>query len=297
VSRTPAAAQPHAAIGDKVPALSKTIAIIRFLNSASPDGASLHELSVRLQITKSHCHNILKALTGEGWLAYDDRRRSYSLAPQLLTDISCLIGARQMAHAQIHDELTRLSAATGIPCVLSRVERDGSFVTIDKAEEALELIVSVPIGHRFPPDAPAQMRARLAWMPEDVRKQELARWRPRAYTKTTIVRKKQAASEIEATRRRGYSVSRAEFSPGVMTLAAPIFDSRGNVQMVLQCPGLIERVIKDQDKIATELQRSAQRLNAIFGAPPRAAATPQMSQTAQNPGLTPQRRLLSCSRE
>ena len=62
--------------------------------------------------------------------------------------------------------------------MLTRVETDGSFVAIDKAEEAAELIVSVPIGHRFPPDAPAQMRVRLAWMPEDLRRQELARWRP-----------------------------------------------------------------------------------------------------------------------
>lgn len=268
MTRGPASAQQLAAVGDKVPALTKTIAIIRCLNTAAPNGASLHELSGRLEITKSHCHNILKTLTQEGWLSYDDRRRSYSLAPRLLTDISCLIGAPQAAHMQIHEELTRLSAATGIPCVLSRVERDGSFVTIDKAEEALELIVSVPIGHRFPPDAPAQMRARLAWMPDDLRKRELARWRPRAYTSTTIVRKKAAAIEIEATRRRGYSISRAEFSPGVMTLAAPVFDSRGHVQMVLQCPGLIDRVLRDQDKIATELQRTVQRLNAIFGAPP-----------------------------
>ena len=138
----------------------------------------------------------------------------------------------------------KLSRATGTPCVLTRVERDGSFVAIDKAEEAAELIVSVPIGHRFPPDAPAQMRVRLAWMAEDLRKQEMARWRPRAYTKTTIVRKKAAWAEIEATRRRGYSISRAEFSPGVMTLAVPIFDTFGDVQMVLQCPGLIDKVAR-----------------------------------------------------
>lgn len=261
----PASAERRASAHDKVPALTKSIAIIRHLNSVSMTGASLHEVAERLQITKSHCHNILKALTREGWLVYDDRSRSYALAPRLLTDISCLIGGRQTSHMLIHEELIRLSRATGTPCVLSRVERDGSFVAIDKAEEVAELIVSVPIGHRFPPDAPAQMRVRLAWMSENSRKQELARWRPRAYTKTTIVRKKAAWTEIEATRRRGYAISRAEYSPGVMTLAAPIFDSTGNVQMVLQCPGLIDRVIRDENKIAGELQRSAERLNAIFG--------------------------------
>jgi DNA-binding IclR family transcriptional regulator len=252
------------------------MAIVRYLNRAPLSGASLHEIASSLGITKSHCHNILKTLSHGGWLTYDESRRSYELAPSLLADVSRLIG-RQPPSMLIHDELVKLSRATDTPCVLTRVERDGSFVAIDKAEEAAELIVSVPIGHRFPPDAPAQMRVRLAWMPEDLRRRELARWRPRAYTKTTIVRKKAAWVEIEATRRRGYAISRAEFSPGVMTLAAPIFDTFREVQMVLQCPGLIDQVILDEPKIAAELLRTAERLNSVFGVPsdpaPRLAVT------------------------
>src|SRR5581483_5118677 len=230
VSRTTASQERRAASQEKVPALTKTIAIVRYLNDLSAAGASLQEIAERLRITKSHCHNILKTLAREGWLTYDDRRRSYALAPRLLTDISCLIRARRASHIMIHEELMRLSRATGKPCVLSRVEQDGSFVAIDKAEETAELTVSVPIGHRFPADAPAQMRVHLAWMTEKSRKLALARWRPRRYTGTTIVSKKAAWAELEATRRRGYAVSRSEFSPGVMTLAVPIFDGFGNVQ-------------------------------------------------------------------
>src|SRR5581483_8885321 len=155
---------------------------------------------------------------------------------------------------------------------------------IDKAEEAAELIVSVPIGHRFPPDAPAQMRVRLAWMPKEQRRQELARWRPRAYTKTTIVKKKEAWAEIEATRRRGYSISRAEFSPGVMTLAVPIFDTFGDVQMVLQSPGLIDKVTRDEAKLAAEILRTGERLNAVFGVssdPPPKLLTRQRAGTGR----------------
>ena len=274
MSRTIAPQEKRSAVQNKVPALTKTIAIIRYLNDLSAAGASLQEIAERLRITKSHCHNILKTLTREGWLTYDDKRRSYALAPRLLTDVGCLFRARRTPHILIHEELMRLSRATGTPCVLSRVERDGSFVAIDKAEETAELTVSVPIGHRFPADAPAQMRVRLAWMAEDPRRRELARWRPHRYTQTTIVRKKAAWAEIEATRRRGYAISRAEFSPGVMTLAAPIFDGFGNVQMVLQCPGLTDKVIREETAIAAELQHSADRLNAIFGGSAEAASTP-----------------------
>ena len=50
-----------------------------------------------------------------------------------------------------------------------------------------------------------------------------------------------------------------------MTLAVPIFDTFGDVQMVLQCPGLIDKVARDEAKLAVEILRAGERLNAIFG--------------------------------
>jgi DNA-binding IclR family transcriptional regulator len=253
----------QAAGPDKVPAVTKALAIVRHVNAAPSSGASLNDIAVGLGITKSHCHNILKTLTHEGWLNYDVGRRTYALSHQLLNVVSRL--RRQAPSVLIHEELVRLSRATRLPCVLTRVEPDGAFVTIDKAEEAAELIISVPIGHRFPPDAPAQMRARLAWMPEDVLRQELAHWRPRPYTKTTIIKKKDLLEELRLTRERGYSISRSEMSPGVMTLAIPIYDSFRDVQMVLQCPGMVDHVARNEVRLSVELLRTGRRLNEIFG--------------------------------
>ena len=247
-----------------MPAVTKALAIVRYVNRAPSSGASLNEIARSLEITKSHCHNILKTLTHEGWLCYDRVRRTYSLASGLLADVSRLLGS-QLPSVLIHDELVKLSRATGTPCVLTRVEADGGFLTVDKAEEAGELFVSVPIGHRFPADAPAQMRVRLAWMRDDLRRQALTRWKPTAYTETTIVKKRVALAELEATRRRGYAISRAEYSPGVMTLAVPIFDTSGDVQMVLQYPDLIQKVVKNETKIAAEILQTGARLNEILG--------------------------------
>jgi len=264
VSRTQRDAKERASGSDKVPAVNKALAIVRYLNRGASSGVALNEIANNLAITKSHCHNILKTLMSEGWLTYDGERRSYTLAHGLLSDISHLL-TRHSPSLLIHDELVRLSLATRLACVLTRVEKDGSFVAIDKAEEAAELIVSAPIGHRFPPDAPAQMRVRLAWMPEEARRQELARWRPKAYTETTLIKKRDVLKEIKETRRRGYSISRAEFSPGVMTLAVPIFDTFGDVQMVLQTPGMVDIVSRNEGKIAAELLRAGGRLNGAFG--------------------------------
>jgi DNA-binding IclR family transcriptional regulator len=252
---------------DKVPAVTKAIAIVRHINQAGSGGVSLMDISISLGVTKSHCYNILKGLTRAGWLVHDDARRTYMLSARMLSDISSIFSRRALSTV-IHEELDKLSTATGIPCVLTRVERDGSFVAIDRSEAAGELLFTAPIGFRFGPDAPAQMRVRLAYLSRDERENELARWTPRAYTLTTIIDKDELRLELEATRARGYGVSRAEFTPEVMTLAAPIFDAFGNVQMILQCPGLATRVIVEESNIAAKLLAAAARLNAMLGNAP-----------------------------
>jgi DNA-binding IclR family transcriptional regulator len=258
---------------DKVPAVTKAIAIIRHINQAGPSGVSLIDISVQLGITKSHCFNILKGLARAGWLLHDDARRTYMLSTQMLSDISSIFGRGAMSTV-IHEELDKLSTATRLPCILTRVERDGSFVAIDRSEAAGELLFTAPIGFRFVPDAPAQMRVRLAYLDAEDRKRELAKWVPVAYTSTTIVDRRKLLVEIEATRARGYAISRAEYTPGVMTLAAPIFDAFGNVQMILQCPGLATRVIAEETAIARKLLESAARLNGILGNSPKRDVEP-----------------------
>lgn len=254
-------------VDDKVPAVTKAIAIVRYINEAGSAGVSLMDISISLGLTKSHCYNILKGLARAGWLVHDDARRTYMLSARMLSDISSIFSRRAMS-AVIHEELDRLSTSTGMPCVLTRVERDGSFVAVDRSEASGELLFTAPIGFRFSPDAPAQMRVRLAYLAADERESELAKWSPKAYTPTTIVDKDALRRELEATRARGYGVSRAEYTPGVMTLAAPIFDAFGNVQMILQCPGLLMRMVAEESFIATKLLAVAARLNAMLGNAP-----------------------------
>ncbi|MEF2552621.1 IclR family transcriptional regulator [Aurantimonas sp. A2-1-M11] len=253
-----------AAPADKVPAVTKAISIVRFVNKAGSDGTALLDIASELGITKSHCFNILKSLTREGWLVHDPSRRTYALSPHILTDVSAVFSHRTVTRA-IHQELESLSSETRIPCVLTRVEADGSFVTIDRSEAAQELMISAPIGHRFPADAPAQMRVRLAYMSAEERESELARWCPVAYTATTIVDKDSLREEILATRKRGYGVSRAEHTPGVMTLAVPLFDSFGTVQMVLQLPGMQAVVTAEEHTLVSQLLAAGRRINAVLG--------------------------------
>ena len=262
--RRPVVKQPKTATArPKVPALKRGLAVIRLLNAAPLRSAGVTEISNALRLTKSVSFNILKTLQEEGWVEFDVERRRYTLSPNLLSDVSSVLTTSDHA-AIIHDALVRLSLKIRVPCVLSRIEPDGSFIAVDKAEEAAELLVSVPIGHRFPDDAPAQMRVRLAWSDPATRKKLLKRWKPVAHTPSTIISSRALERELDATVRRGYSISRAEFTPGVMSLAAPVFSRDGHLALILQCPGVEPDVAAREREIAAALLQTARDLTRIL---------------------------------
>jgi DNA-binding IclR family transcriptional regulator len=250
----------------KVPALKRGLAVIRLLNRAAERSAGVTEVATALRLNKSVSFNILKTLQEEGWVEYDTGRRRYSLSQNLRFDLSSLFTTSSHS-ARIHEALVRLSLRVRVPCVLSRIEPDGTFIAIDKAEETAELLVSVPIGHRFPDDAPAQMRVRLAWSDVISRRRLLKQWKPVAHTPKTIIDIRELEREIDATTRRGYAISRAEFTPGVMSLAAPIFAGDGRLELILQCPGVEPDVAAREAEIAEALIGTAKHLSYILATP------------------------------
>jgi len=248
-----------------VPAVAKAISIVRFLNEQTGLEASLHTLATELEVTKSHCHNIMKTLLGAGWVSYDERRRVYALAPRMLADISGLMARQGATSGLLHDELVRLSARINTTCAISRVDADGSFVVVDKADEGKGFRVSVPVGHRFAPDSTAQFRVRLAWSDEASMQRQLAAWVPVQRTPTSVMSREQMEHEIRLTRERNFTISRAEYTPGVMTFAAPIFDAFSRISLILVALGVAEDLQARQEIVAEELLATAGRMNAFTG--------------------------------
>ncbi|MDB5654198.1 MAG: hypothetical protein JWQ94_1811 [Tardiphaga sp.] len=223
-----------------VPSVAKCCAIVRLLDSHMLAGVSLAVISDRLDITKSHCLQILRTLEAEGWVAHDAERRRYRLASSLLLDVAAL-SADSDVETRRDAVVARLAAQLGLPCVLTRINDDGSFSSIAKAEPAAELLVMSPLGYRFPADAPAQMRARLAAYPPERGRGLLTKMQMTAFT-PTLTDPEAIWAEIEATRARGFAIGRMEYQPGIMSIAAAIPNAQGIPRLVLQCSATREDV-------------------------------------------------------
>lgn len=245
-----------------VPAVAKCIAIIRMLDGRQQAGASLADIAGGLGFTKSHCLSILRTLESHGWVNRDEANKRYLLGTGLIRDISGLV-RRDNPSAEIHAILRDLSRDTYLPSILCQVDENGEFVVVDKVEAIGELLVSVKAGHRYPWDAPAQLRARLGASSPAVVEETIARG-PRAFTSATIVDRARLEKEIARVAKRGVSVGRSEYTTGIMTIATAITDPAGVVTHVVQTPGVQTAMEPQEEAIVAALLNAARRIRDVL---------------------------------
>ena len=250
-----------------VPALEHAIAIINFLNARGSQPATLAELSSTLEITKSHCRSILMTLVHAGWVKVDDRTKTYQLYSGLLASGSSLLASPVLA--RIRERLNDLVRETGFSCILTQPQPDDSFVVIENFTAARSMEVSYPIGFHFPKDAPAQMRAHMAWQGSDRLNRWIEDWKPNAYTATSIVTPGELVEEVELTRRRGYSRSFGEHFEGLMAFGLPIFGRNGDVSYVFCVMGFVNDLPSHEKRVTELMKRTVRDIhNSTMAGPP-----------------------------
>ena len=246
-----------------VPALQKAIRIIRLLNEARRPMA-LVEVAERLDISKSHCHGLLKTLVYFDWLRFDANTRSYELHLGVSRDLSSILD-RQINHATLRPVMEEFTARTGLSCVLSEPLADHSFLILDQVSATQDIEISYPSGYRLPRDAPAHMRAYLAWQKEFEIDAWFAAANLKRYTPDTVVGANEARMELRATRNRGYSRSVGEFTRGIMALALPVFGRDGRVRYIFDCVGRISSFDALEDTAAQRLVAAVDEIHRLFG--------------------------------
>ncbi|WP_161555906.1 IclR family transcriptional regulator [Mangrovicoccus ximenensis] len=246
-----------------MPALQKGIRLLRCLNAAQSP-LTLAELAQRLDISKSHCHGLLKTLTHFDWLRFDQTSHTYELHHGIGRDLSSMMQQR-LDHSAIRPFMEEFTLRAGVSCVLSEPLADHSFLVLDQISAADDLRISYPSGYRLPPDATAHMRAYLGWQ----REYEIDSWFSiatlKSYTASTATGANDARMAIRATRERGYARSVGEFTDGIMAMALPIFGTDGRVRFIFDCVGRTETVAPREEQIARALVDCVTRIHDLFG--------------------------------
>lgn len=231
-------------------------------------GAS--ELARRTGLSVSTTHRLVVSLAQNGLLRPTGSGR-YTLGPLISQLARSGVGTRlhEVAPTVMQRLRDEVDETVGLHELLMTDER----IVVDQAESDQPLHrryteIGVPIP--LPYGAPGKVI--LAFLPHERREAVLAR--PlRKVTPNTIVDAARLRRELAAVRGRGYAVSFAERTPGVHTVAAPIWDGTAAVVGSLSVSGPQQRMERHRMRqLVSPLCDAAWSLGLLLGASEGAVA-------------------------
>ena len=223
---------------------------------------SVREIAKPFRWPKSTAYRILARVEDAGFLDRDERSGLYRLGIRLAT-----LGelARHSTSLQriATTALHRLSAETAETATLMLLH-GAEGVTVDVVESYQPLMLPGLLGARQPLHSTAGGKAFLAWAPPG-RQRSMVRPPLKRYTSTTITDVDTLLRELDASRRRGYTIVNGENIEDVVGVAAPIHDHHGNVSAALTVGGPRSRAATKLEDLAVAVMAAAASVSAALG--------------------------------
>ncbi|MBL0140789.1 MAG: helix-turn-helix domain-containing protein [Betaproteobacteria bacterium] len=201
--------------------LSRGLRILRMFNDIPTP--SLTDISAAVELTKTTCRRFLITLEEEGYVAYDEALKRYSLRPLVLE-----LGYAALGSMSVPDlaapYMQELADQTGGAVSLSVLEGDQIvFVgrNVAAAEKRKLVTMNLHIGMRMPAHCTAMGRVLIGADHEDIR-DFVTRMRVEKMTPKTLVNRAQLTKAIQEAARRGYEVVADQLSLGYGAVAVPL---------------------------------------------------------------------------
>jgi DNA-binding IclR family transcriptional regulator len=223
-------------------AIERILRIIETIGS-SPTGLTLSEVHRATGLSPATCHRLLASLCDTHLLERDASSKRYRAGIGLIrlaasvNPSTALVPSADMALRALRDRWQE--------CFYLAVLANDSVVCLESVEttEPNRMGVYLRLGYQLSVHGSASARAILAFVPEDVAKRVLQKDNFEKYTEFTKTKRAALASELEATRKRGYAVCDQELEIGVVAFATPVLDISGEPTRSIGVIGPRERLL------------------------------------------------------
>ncbi len=228
--------------------------------AAAQNGLTLVDLSKSLDSPKSTLLGLLRPLTEDGFLHHADRR--YHIGKDLFALAAQIQSARKIT-TLLRSHIEQLREKTGETVMLALVDLEREVISyVEVLESRKQVRYAIPAGVTRPLYASAASQLLLAYQDEGWCIDYLARIALEPLTPKTITKPRTLAKRLQAIRSDGLAFSDSEAVEGAAGIAAPVFDTTGNVVAALAIGAPAERARKYKHrwcKIIKELAASASR--------------------------------------
>ena len=263
--------------------LLRAVGILNLLEEKT--ALSVPEISASLKLPSSSVYKYLSVMRECRLVDRDRNQGKYRLGMRLFelgTAVQNRIAIHRIARPYMEELANRLGETVGISVM------DGNSTlfleTVEPENTEGSVLLSVRKGHRTSLHAGAMGKIFLAHLPEEridhfLRTQELVK-----YSEKTIVDPEELRKQVMTIREVGYAISDEEIDPGVMALAAPIFDHEGKIMAGLVVLGPSQRIDDARKRIiAKETREYSKKISERVR-----GGTRRMADNGQVPGDSPQ---------
>lgn len=209
-----------------VKSAARVVEILDLL-SEEPQGLTTSEISRRLGIARSSTHGLVHTLSHHGYLNTDGGERTRFRLGVRLIQLGLNVADSLDLRSVARPHLERLVARTHETAFLA-VPHGGELVYVDKVVSGVRQVrTDLRLGARGPLHCSSLGKALLAALDDGSVQVAMKQLGMRPATSFSIVDLKVLLADLDATRRRGYSIDRQEAVVAVCCVGAPIRDHLG----------------------------------------------------------------------
>ena len=205
--------------------------------AAAPTPPTVGDLIEKLALPRATVYRLVEWFLHEGFLVREPARKRLVIGHRLSALAFNALHAA-VAMAPRRSLLEALVQETGETCHIGTI--DGNrIVYLDRVESATwPLQLHLTVGARVPLHATATGKLFLALAPPRQRRALLAAVHLTPLTPATITNRDRLEGELEIIRHQGFAIDDREFLAGVVALAVPIVNRRGEIRagLVVQAP-------------------------------------------------------------
>lgn len=241
--------------------LTNALTILKRFSMDNPE-QGVTEIAENLNIGKSTVHRLLLSLGSEGFVYNDPNSNRYSLGTSLLS-LTTIVNSQLPIVNESIPILNVLTERTGETSHLGILEGK-HIIYLQKIDSENPAKLSTHIGMRHPIHATSIGQIILAYqnektfnklIPENLQK----------FTEKTITARYNLKIKLSASRQQHFVISDEEYEKGFISIAAPVFDEKGQVIAAVSIVGPVNRMMKKikQKAYTDEVRRAAEKLTEI----------------------------------
>lgn len=230
---------------------------LRLMNLFSVDEPELQlqDIATKLEIGQSTAFRLVQTLMAEGFVMRDPSVKSYRLAASVLAMGHTIITKMDLCHQSI-DILEELAENTGETAHIA-VFKDDQALYLLKIDSSNPVHLLSHAGKTNPIHSTSTGQILLAYQAESIINKVMER-ELIGYTEKTITDPMKLKNKLQIIRKKGYAVSQEELHKGVVSIAAPVKNKKGEIIAAVSIAGPISRINQQNvSKLTKQVQQAA----------------------------------------